>query len=84
MHTPQTPGLAAVQNELLQAGKRCGTAEICLSETAPADRTLISIKLKTNFLAIEDSFLEPEKSCSSSQTAPFLRPKLEKFIKGRL
>ncbi|HEV3038238.1 MAG TPA: hypothetical protein VHA33_10725 [Candidatus Angelobacter sp.] len=61
MHTPQTLGLAAVQNGLLQLGKRCGAVEICLSEMAPAERTLISIKLKINFLAIKDSFLEPEK-----------------------
>ena len=70
MHTPQTLGWAAVQNALLQAGKRCGTAEICLNETAPAE-TLISIKLKINFLAIKHSFLEPQKSCNPSQTALF-------------
>jgi hypothetical protein len=61
MHTPQTPGLAAVQNVLPQAGKRCAATEICLNEMAPADRALISIKLKISFLAISDSFLELEE-----------------------
>jgi hypothetical protein len=69
MHTPQTLGLAAVQNALPQAGKRCGTAEICLNEMAPAERALISIKLKINFLAIKGPFLKPEKSCSPHQIA---------------
>jgi hypothetical protein len=57
-HTPQTLGLAAVQDGLLQVRMRCGTVEICLYEIAPAERALISKKLKTNFLAIKSSFLK--------------------------
>jgi hypothetical protein len=52
MHMPQTPGLAAVQNALLQTRMAFGAVEICLNEMAPAESALISIKLKTNFLAI--------------------------------
>lgn len=56
MHIPQTPGLAAVQNALLQV-RMGGAAESCLIEMAPAESALISTKLKINFLAMEDSFL---------------------------
>ena len=60
-----------MQNALLQTRMDFGAVEICLNEMAPAERALISIKLKISFLAIKDSFLEPEKSSSSPQVQVF-------------